>query len=178
MWERMMRAARLEVMLYEEVEANPALTQEAVLVVLVVTAANLVGQLVQSLFTSVSVAGAMAAGVWALIGFFIWAWIAYFVGTRLFNGTADYGELIRTLGYAYTPNLLGVFSFIPCLGPLVGLIGSIWALVAMVVAIRQALDFDTTRAILTVIVGFFVYLFGLMLLRMIVGLPAVVPSAG
>ena len=48
----------------------------------------------------------------------------------------------------------------------------------MVVAIRQALDFDTTRAILTVIVGFFVYLFGLMLLRMIVGLPAVVPSAG
>ncbi len=172
MLERMIRAARLEVDLYEEVEANPNLTQEAILVVVVVTLANLLGRLIQALFTPASFGGAIITGVWALIGFFIWAWIAYFVGTRLFGGTADYGELIRTLGYAYTPNILGVFAFIPCLGAIVGLIGSIWALVAMVVAIRQALDFDTTRAIFTVIVGFFVYLFGLMLLAMLVGIPA------
>ncbi len=159
MIDRMIRAARLDVDLYEEVEANPALTQEAITVVVIIAVLNTIGNIIGSLFLPVPISMAILGGVWSLIGFFIWAWLAYFIGTRLFGGTADYGELIRTLGYAYTPRILGTLSFIPCLGALLSLVGAVWALAAMVVAVRQALDFDTTKAILTVVVGFIVYLF-------------------
>jgi hypothetical protein len=41
-------------------------------------------------------------------------------------------------------------------GGLISFVASIWALVAMVIAVRQALDFTTMRAIATCIVGFIV----------------------
>lgn len=174
MVERMIRAARLDVDLYEEVEANPALTQEAITVVVIIAVLNMIGSIIGSFIGPTTIGTAILGGVWALIGFFIWAWLAYFIGTRVFGGTADYGELIRTLGYAYTPNILGVLSFIPCLGALLALAGAIWALVAMVVAVRQALDFDTTKAILTVVVGFIVYLIGAFIVALIFGAGAAV----
>ncbi len=178
MIDRMIRAARLDVDLYEEVEANPALTQEAITVVVIIAVLNTVGSIIGSIIGPATVGMAILGGVWALIGFFIWAWLAYFIGTRLFGGTADYGELIRTLGYAYTPNILGALSFIPCLGAILGLVGAIWALVAMVVAIRQALDFDTTKAILTVVVGFIVYLIGLFIVAFVFGAGAALIGGG
>lgn len=171
MWQRMIRAAQLDVQLFEEVEANRELTQEAVLVVALVAVLNAIGTMLSG-----SIVAGLVYGIWAIVGFFIWAWLAYFIGTRLFGGTADVGELIRTLGYAYTPNLLGVFRFIPCIGGLLSLAGSIWALVAMIIAIRQALDFDTGKAILTVIVGFIVYVLAAMIVMSIFGLPALVLS--
>lgn len=174
MVERMIRAARLDVNLYEEVEANPALTQEAITVVVIIAVLNMIGSIIASFIGPTTIFVAILGGVWALIGFFIWAWLAYFIGTRVFGGTADYGELIRTLGYAYTPNILGVLSFIPCLGVLLGLVGAIWALVAMVVAVRQALDFDTTKAILTVVVGFIVYLIGAFIIAVVFGAGAAI----
>ncbi|MDQ7030474.1 MAG: Yip1 family protein [Ardenticatenia bacterium] len=174
MVERMIRAARLEIEVFEEVEANPALTQEAITVVVVIAVLNTIGSIIASLFGPTTVMAAIVGGVWSLIGFFIWAWLTYFIGTQFFGGTADYGELIRTLGYAYTPNILGAFSFIPCLGALAALVGAIWALVAMVVAVRQALDFDTVKAILTVVVGFIVYLIGAMIVAVIFGVGAAI----
>lgn len=179
MIQRMIRAAQLDVQLYEEVEADTSLTQEAITVVVLVAALNALGLLIGGLFggrIGFAILGALVYGIWAVLGFFVWAWLAYFIGTRVFAGTADVGELIRTLGYAYTPNVLGVFRFIPCLGALIGLAGSIWALVAMVIAIRQALDFDTGKAILTVILGFIVYLVVAFIIAAIFGVSGLVLS--
>jgi len=92
---------------------------------------------------------------------------------NLFHGTADYGELLRTIGYAYSPNVLGFFSFIPILGWLIALVGSIWALVAGVIAVRQALDFDTTKAVLTVVIGWVVMMIVAAIIAGIFGLGAV-----
>ena len=50
--------------------------------------------------------------------------------------------MLRTIGFAYTPNILGIFAFIPCLGRLISLVRAVWALAARVIAVRQALDFD------------------------------------
>jgi len=95
-------------------------------------------------------------GLWAL-----WAWITYFVGTTILKTgetEANWGQLARTLGFAQSPGLLKVVGFIPVLGPWVFTIASIWQLVAMVIAIRQALDFTSTwRAVGVAMVGFIPY---------------------
>jgi hypothetical protein len=60
------------------------------------------------------------------------------------------------LGYASAPYLLGLLSFIPCVGPLFPAIGWVLALVAGVLAVREAMDFDTSNAIVTVFIGWII----------------------
>ncbi|NOX61742.1 MAG: YIP1 family protein [Chloroflexi bacterium] len=171
--DRMIRAAKLDVELYEEVEADESLNGEALMAVVVVSLAGGVGSLIGGLGQGIGSAltGLVFGVIVALLGYFVWAAITTFVGTRLFGGTSDFGEVRRVLGYAYAPNALGVFSFIPMVGGILVMVGSIWALVAGVVAIRQAMDFDTTKAILTVVIGWIV-LFILSALFAAVGLGA------
>src|SRR5262249_7144360 len=92
----------------------------------------------------------------ALIFWVVWAYVTYFVGTQFFGGTATPGEMLRTIGFAQSPGVLRILSFIPVLGGLISFIVAIWSIVAGVIAVRQALDFDTGKAILTVIIGFVV----------------------
>ena len=78
--------------------------------------------------------------------------MTWFVGTRLFKGQADLGEMLRVIGFAYLPMLL---SIIPCIG---GVIGILWTLTAGFIAIRQGLDLDNMKAFLTVLVGAVFYI--------------------
>jgi hypothetical protein len=156
MFNRVTRAAMLDVGLYEEVEADTSLNQEALIVVVLVSILSGIGGFLQSVLTGDIGAALLALVVGVVLGvvsYYIWAYVTYFVGTNLFGGTADAGELLRVLGYASGPRVLGVLGFIPCVGGLAGIVGAIWALVAGVIAVREALDFDTTKAVLTVIIG-------------------------
>jgi hypothetical protein len=156
MFNRVTRAAMLDVNLYEEVEADTSLNQEALIVVILVSVLSGIGGFLQVVFQGDIGAALLALVVGVILGvvsYYIWAYVTYFVGTNLFGGTADAGELLRVLGYASGPRVLGVLGFIPCVGGLAGLVGAIWALVAGVIAVREALDFDTTKAVLTVIIG-------------------------
>ena len=158
---RVTRAAMLDVNLYEEVEADTSLNQEALIVVILVAVAGGIGSFLAQVFggeIGPAVVSLLVTIVLGVVSYYIWAYVTYFVGTRLFNGTADPGELLRTLGYASGPRVLALLGFIPCLGGLAGLVGAIWALVTGVVAVRQALDFDTTKAVLTCIVGWVIAL--------------------
>ena len=95
-----------------------------------------------------------------LAGWALWALVTYWVGTTILNtpGTdANWGQLARTTGFAQTPGVLQVFAFIPIIGGLIALVASIWQLVAMVRAVRHALDYDSTlRAVGVVVIGFVV----------------------
>ena len=158
LFERMMRAARLDVNLYEEVEADLSATSQAATVVAIVAVCQGIGS---GLTVAMAQDGGMGSAVTALvlgivgafIGWVIWSYTTYWIGTSLFGGTATPGEMLRTLGFAQTPGVLGILGFIPCLGGIAGLVGGIWVLVAGVIAIRQALDFTTGKAIMTAIVG-------------------------
>ncbi len=157
MFNRMIRAAKLEVAFYNEVEADTSLNQEALMVVILVSVAAGIGSFLQGIILQGSIGaaiiGLIVSAVMGVVGYYIWAYITYFVGTNLFKGTADVGELLRTLGYASGPKLLSILVFIPCVGALLSLAGAIWSLVAGVIAVREALDFDTTKAVITVIIG-------------------------
>ena len=159
---RMIRAATLDVDFYEEVEADTGLTQEALMVVILVSIAGGISAFLGGIIGGSIIGAFVGLVVLVIIGiinYYIWAYVTYFVGTNLFQGTADVGEMLRTLGYASSPRVLGILGFIPCVGWLIALAGAIWALVAAIVAVRQALDFDDTiHAIITVIIGWVIIL--------------------
>ena len=145
--DRMIGAAKLDVPTYEEVEHNESLTTQAAMVVAIAAVARAIGgvdggsaQILSGLMTALS--------MWI-----VWAGVTYVIGDKLLGGTATWGELLRTLGFAQAP---GVLAIVGVIGPLSGvteIVVSIWLLVAGIVAIRQALDFSTGKAILTAVLG-------------------------
>ncbi len=161
---RMIRAAKLDANLYEEVERDTRANGQALAAVVIASVASGIGAALGGLLTEGGtwfLWGLLLGVVTGLIGWLIWSGITYWLGTTIFRGpetSATYGELLRTIGFSNSPRVLSVFSFIPVLGGLVLLVVSIWVLIAGVIAVRQALDFSTGRAIGTVIAGWLVYL--------------------
>ncbi|MCH2519941.1 MAG: hypothetical protein MK210_17350 [Dehalococcoidia bacterium] len=156
MIKRMIGAAKLDTAIYEEVEADTSATQQALTVVVLVALATGIGTFGSGGPLGLIVGIAAGIGLWAL-----WAWVTYFVGTTILKSAeteANWGQLARTLGFAQSPGILKVVGFIPVFGPIVFAIASIWQLVAMVIAIRQALDYTSTwRAVGVAVVGFIPY---------------------
>src|ERR1700704_6213237 len=149
---RMMRAARLEVPLYEEVEADLTATNQALLVVVIVAVASGIGSGIAG--GSGGVVGRLIFGLLtALLGWAVWSYVVYFVGTRFFGGTATYGELLRTLGFAESPSVLLILSFIPVVGGILSLVVAVWTIVSSFIATRQALDIDNTKTFFTIVIG-------------------------
>jgi hypothetical protein len=159
--DRMIRAARLETGLYNEVEADTSATTQALTVVVVAAIAGGIGAAIGGALTGrpSGVAGGLIGGVLTeLVGWAVWSYVMYFVGTRVFHGTASYGELLRTLGFAYSPGVLLIFRFIPFLGGLIVAAVAIWRIVAGFVAVREALDLDSGNTLATIVVGIIAYI--------------------
>ena len=148
--DRMRGAAALDVATYEEVEADVNATGQAAIVVVIAAIAAGIGAW---RFGPGHIIGSVVS---ELLGWASWAAITYWIGTRFFGGTATWGELARTLGFARSPGVLFVLGIIPVLGPLVFLVVSIWILVAGIIAIRQALDIETGKAVLVAVCGWVV----------------------
>ena len=153
MIDRIVRAIRLDWTVFGEIAKDREALKEAAIIVAIVTFLSAIGTGLAAGSLS-TFAGAWIAGI--LVGWIGWAIITYFVGTALFKGETDIPEMLRVLGYASAPNLLGLLSFIPCVGWIFPLIGGLLALVAGVIAVREAMDFDTSNAIVTVIIGWII----------------------
>jgi hypothetical protein len=149
-WDRMKGAAMLDIATYEEVEHNQELTTQAAMVVLIAALARGIGGF------NDGDNGIIVGVIAALFSWLVWAGITYLIGDKLLKGTATWGELLRTLGYAQAPAVLLVFGFVPFFGGILAAVVGIWLLVTGIVAIRQALDFDTGKAILTAFLGWLV----------------------
>ena len=152
--ERMIGAAKLDVQVYEEVEVDTGATGQAMGVVLLSSLAGGIGSVGLG---AGGLGGFVGGGIAALIGWAIWAFLTYIIGTRLLaepQTRADVGELMRTLGFAQSPGLVRIVGILPGVGSLAVSIVSIWMLVAMVIAVRQALDYTSTlRAVGVCLVG-------------------------
>lgn len=149
--ERIIGAATLSVPTYEEVEHDRTATGQAAGVVALVAIATAIGSVGSG---SAGVIGGLLS---AFVGWFVWAAVTLFIGTRVFAGTADMGEMLRTLGFAQAPGVLKVLAIVPILGWIAWIVAGIWMLVCGVVAVRQALDFTTGKAIGTVLLGWLCY---------------------
>ncbi len=156
MVDRMVGASRLDIHIFEEVEADTAATKQALSVVLLVALATGIASM-----GTIGVRGLLVGVVVSVVGWAIWAWIMYFIGTKIIpehETHADWGQLARSLGFAQSPGVLRVFGVVPGVGGIIFLVVSVWMLVSMVIAVRQALDYTSTfRAIGVVLIGFIPY---------------------
>jgi hypothetical protein len=144
---------KLDSKTFEEIEHNAGLSLPAALIVVLVSLIIGVGNGIFNRLLGLSFGRVFLNSlIVVIIGWFLWSFATWFVGTRLFKGQADLGEMLRVIGFAYTPLVL---SIVPCVG---GVVGVIWTLAAGFVAIRQGLDLDNTKAFLTVVVGAVLYI--------------------
>ncbi len=145
---RALGAATFRIAAYEEVEHDRDATVQAAGVVGLVAAAAAISNLNAGPL-------ALLAGVLeAYAGWALWSGTCYLVGVKLFDGTADWGELLRTIGFAQTPGIILVLTVLPFLGTALYLVVLAWMIGTVLVAIRQALDFSSGRALATALAGF------------------------
>ncbi len=163
MVDRMIRAAKLDAQLYEEVEADKGALGQAMAVVVLSSIAGGIGSGGLGGLT-----GFFIGTVGALIGWFIWAALTYFIGTRLLpepTTRADVGELLRTTGFSSSPGLIRVLGLVPGITEIVFLVSGVWMLTAMIIAVRQALDYRSTfRAVGVCVIGWVVQMVVMLLL--------------
>jgi hypothetical protein len=156
MFERMQRAAKKDIAFYEEAERDTSLNGEALQVVLLVAGAAAIGVFLKNVTEGHIGAGIGEAIVkfgLTILSYYLWCWLVVAVGTKMFSGTSDMGEVRRTIAYSYSPNVAQVLVFIPGLGPLIAFIAGIWTLVLGIIAVRQAMDFSTGTAVATVVIA-------------------------
>ena len=153
--DRMIRAAKLDKNLYEEVEVDTGAMGQALTVVIISSVAAGIGSLHMGGFS-----GVLLGIVMALVGWFIWAYLTFIIGTKMLptpETRTNYGELLRTIGFSSSPGIIRVIGIIPGISGLVFMVSGIWMLVAMVIAVRQALDYTSTwRAVGVCIIGWII----------------------
>jgi len=166
--DRMIRAAKLETGLYEEVEADKGAMGQAMGVVVLSSLAAGIGTV-----TTQGASGILIGTIISLIGWYLWAFLTYLIGTKLLpepQTQADHGELLRTIGFSSSPGLIRILGIIPFLRGIVFLAAGIWMLVAMVIAVRQALDYKSTlRAVGVCAIGWLIQMLLLALFFVIFG---------
>jgi hypothetical protein len=144
---RLPRVLSFDASVYREIAADPTALNQAAVVVIVAAILNAIGQGTRGLLAVLVVA------VLNLIAFAIYVAVATVVSKGLFQGRTDFNEMARTLGYAYIWYALGILALIPFGGGLLAFIGWIAAVVAGVIALRESSEFDTTKAVVTVIIA-------------------------
>ena len=166
--DRMVRASKLDARLYEEVETDRGAMGQATGVVVLSSVAAGIGSVGKG-----GLLGILLGAVFALIGWYVWAYLTYLIGTKVLpepETKADPGELLRTIGFSSSPGLIRVLGIIPGLAGIVFVGASVWMLVAMVIAVREALDYKSTlRAIGVCVIGWIIQWFILLLLSPVLG---------
>ena len=163
MLERIMGIVTLKPTTYRAVADDESLTQEAMMIVIVVAVLNgLVGGVVAQMVAGGSiVSGLLRAVVTIIFGLITWYVAAFLLATiaTAFGGKTNTNEMLRVTGYVYVFNLVGllvVLSFISpamvCITGPIGFIALILSLIGYVIGIREAAEFSTGNAIITALI--------------------------
>lgn len=158
--ERLIGVFRLDAETFEDIEHAPNAMKQAVIVVAVAALMSGVG----SSFGGAGLLSILGGIATAFIGWLLWSIVTYAIGTQLFGGKADIGEMLRVIGFAFAPQALGI---IPCLGSALGLL---WTLAAGFIAVRQGLDLDNSRTALTIAAGVLAYIVQKMIFAAVLGI--------
>ena len=162
---RVYRAIKIDIELYEEVEKDKSATLQAGIVVVLSSLAAGVGAL------QLGATNFLIAPVLSLLSWYVWAYIIYFVGVKLFGDKttkSNHGELLRTIGFSSAPGLLRVFGVTPDLMTVTFIGTAFWMLACMVVAVKSALDYKSLwKALGVVVIAWFIQAFFLLFIIII-----------
>ena len=137
---RIYRAIKIDIDLYEEVEKDKSATVQAGIVVVLSSLAAGVGAL------QLGASNFLIAPILSLLSWYVWAYVIYFVGVKLFGSQStrsNHGELLRTIGFSSAPGLIRVFGVTPDLMTVTFIGSAFWMLACMVVAVKSALDYES-----------------------------------
>lgn len=148
---RILRAAKLDITLYEEVVVDSDSLNQSIFIIILSSLAAGIG-------------GIMTGGklffifgtIIVLISWLLWAYLTFIISNKLLHTKetrVDWGDVLRTTGFTSTPGLIRILGIIPGLVGVVFLIAGIWMLIGMIIAIRQAFDLETPRAIRVSLIG-------------------------
>jgi len=155
--QRVIRALRLDAGLYEEVEHDKGSMWQAVTVVVMVSVAAGIGSI-----GVLGIEGIIVGTLLDLIGWFLWALLTYVIGAKLLpepQTESDLGELLRVIGFARAPGIFLVLMIITAASQIIALVITVWMFIAMVIGVRQALDYKSTwRAAGVCLLGAVIYL--------------------
>ena len=146
---RILRAIKIDIDLYEEVEKDKSATIQAGIVVVLSSLAAGVGAL------QLGATNFLLAPILSLLSWYVWAYVIYFVGVQLFGGPStksNHGELLRTIGFSSAPGLIRVFGVTPDLMTVTFIGSAFWMLACMVVAVKSALDYESLWKALGVVI--------------------------
>jgi len=156
MIERIFRAIRLDSVFYREAADDPTLDMESVLIVILVSVISSLGTLTGQEGSWLAYIGTVANSI--LLGWLLWAVVAWFVGKNVLDGEGSLSGILRGLGYASAPRLLGIFGGLPIIGWIFSLAGGILSLIAGIIAIREGMSVDTGKAIIIALLGALFYI--------------------
>lgn len=167
-WQRIIRAAKLDATLYEEVEKDTKALPQAMGVVLLSAASAGIGSI-----SKIGMGGIFIGAAIGLIAWYVWAMLTYWIGTKLLpepQTKADLGELLRTIGFSSSPGIIRILGAIEAFQQLVFSLSAAWMLVAMVIAVKCALDYKSNwRAVGVCLIGWLVQVLLLAFLLTLVG---------
>ena len=155
--DRLRGALMLDARTYRDIEQDTDANGQAALTVILAALASGIGYVLSRDVVQNVIGTARSS----LLQWVIFSFVAYFVGASLFSTgqtSVTPGQVLRTIGFAQAPKLLLVLGIIPILGWIVGLIVFFWFIAAAIVALREAFEFDTGRAIGTGLVALVVIL--------------------
>lgn len=158
--DRIIGFARLNERVIKDVERDTTATGQAMIVVVLAAIAGAIGSIGAPAEQDQNLLAAMLFGaIAAVAGWIVFSVIAYFVGSSLFatpQTSATIGQVLRVVGFAQGPKIIGILGFIPLLGWIASLVAWIWFVVVAIVALRNAFEFSTERAVGTAIVALIV----------------------
>jgi hypothetical protein len=173
--ERVLGALKLQASTYEEVENDASATSQAATIVVAGSALRGIATAISTAMLGLGfgIVGLVVGVVFAVIGWAIGSWVLLMVGTKIMPGKntqADLGQLLRVTGFASSPSLLSILGVIPILNILLFLAIAVWQIIAMVIGVKQALDYeDTMKAVIVVIIAWVIMFVVTMIAGLIVG---------
>tara|TARA_B100000686_G_scaffold331763_1_gene395687 strand:+ start:10585 stop:11106 length:522 start_codon:yes stop_codon:yes gene_type:complete len=159
---RVFRAIKIDIDLYEEVEADKTATVQAGIVVVLSSLAAGVGAI------HLGASNLLLAPLLSLVSWYVWAYIIYIVGVKMFpdpQTKSNHGELLRTIGFSTAPGIIRIFGFTPTLMTVTYIGSAFWMLACMVVAVKSALDYKSMwKALGVVVLAWIIQAFALLLI--------------
>jgi hypothetical protein len=174
MLDRIIRIIKLDFPVFKDIEADPSATTQAAIIVAAASVLSGIGSAFSSDRPLMAFLGAVVSGV---VGWIVWSYVSHFVGGVLYKSTGTFESMLRVIGYANAPQLLGILNIIPCIGWIGGLVGGILALIASIMAIREGLDLQLEQAIVVALVGFLALLLVSIIVGSILGVGAAITGA-
>jgi Yip1 domain len=170
--DRVVGAMRLDPNTFEDVERDPTSIGQSVGVIVLAAVAAGVGNIYWG-----GITGIVSGALMSIIGFLVWSLIVWVIGTKVLpepTTKADFAETFRVIGFSAAPGLASVITIVPLIGYLFMFLIWLWQMAAMVVAVKQVLDYSTLgKAVVVVLIGFVVNIcITLLLLAPLFGLRA------